>query len=107
MVPLWQDLNEDLGFSYDTLNNGYAANMAGLAVGCLVFIPLALKFGRRPIYIATAVVMLATVTWQAKMQTAADMIASYVIMGMAGAVNEALFQVTVGTLGSGGQMIQC
>ncbi|RVX75429.1 hypothetical protein B0A52_00782 [Exophiala mesophila] len=98
MVPLWQDLNEDLGFSYDTLNNGYAANMAGLSVGCLIFIPMALKFGRRPVYIATAIVMLATVTWQAKMNTAADMIASYVIMGMAGAVNEALFQVTVADL---------
>lgn len=81
--------------SYDTLNNGYAANMAGLSVGCIFFVPLGLKFGRRPIYIITALIMLATAIWQAKMMTVADMIATNVIMGLAGAVNEALFQVTV------------
>ncbi|KAJ3549942.1 hypothetical protein NM208_g245 [Fusarium decemcellulare] len=97
-VPLWQDFNEELGMSYDMLNNGYATNMAGLAVGCVVFIPIALRIGRRPVYIITGLIMFAASTWQAKMQTIGDMIGTNLVAGVAGAVNEALFQVTVSDL---------
>ncbi|KAH6995224.1 major facilitator superfamily domain-containing protein [Ilyonectria destructans] len=97
-VPLWQDFNEELGISYDMLNNGYATNMATLAVGCIIFIPVALRIGRRPVYIATALIMFATAVWQARMQTVGDMIGTNAVMGLAGAVNEALFQVTVSDL---------
>lgn len=94
-VPMWQDFNEQLGMSYDALNNGYATNMAGLSVGCIIFIPLALRIGRRPVYIVTALVMFAAAVWQAEMQTVGDMIGANLVAGVAGAVNEALFQVTV------------
>ncbi|KAF7557780.1 hypothetical protein G7Z17_g443 [Cylindrodendrum hubeiense] len=97
-VPLWQDFNEELGISYDMLNNGYATNMATLAVGCIIFIPIALRIGRRPVYIATALIMFASAVWQAKMQTVGDIIGTNAVMGLAGAVNEALFQVTVSDL---------
>ncbi|KAK7423024.1 hypothetical protein QQX98_001314 [Neonectria punicea] len=93
-VPFYQDFNEELGISYDQLNNGYATNMATLSIGCIVFIPLALRFGRRPIYLATALVMLICAIWQAKMQTTGEFISTNAISGLAGAVNEALFQVT-------------
>ncbi|KAM6520091.1 hypothetical protein FALCPG4_013643 [Fusarium falciforme] len=97
-VPMWQDFNEELGMSYDALNNGYATNMAGLSVGCIIFIPLALRIGRRPVYIVTALVMFAAAVWQAEMQTVGDMIGANLVAGVAGAVNEALFQVTVSDL---------
>ncbi|RSL58631.1 hypothetical protein CEP54_007676 [Fusarium duplospermum] len=97
-VPMWQDFNEQLGMSYDALNNGYATNMAGLSVGCIIFIPIALRVGRRPVYIVTALVMFAAAVWQAEMQTVGDMIGANLVAGVAGAVNEALFQVTVSDL---------
>ncbi|KAJ4315296.1 hypothetical protein N0V84_008452 [Fusarium piperis] len=97
-VPMWQDFNEQLGMSYDALNNGYATNMAGLSVGCIIFIPIALRVGRRPVYIITALVMFAAAVWQAEMQTVGDMIGANLVAGVAGAVNEALFQVTVSDL---------
>lgn len=97
-VPLWQIFNEELGISYPDLNNTYASNMAALSVGCILFIPIALRFGRRPIYIVTTLIMLASAIWQAKMMTLGDMIGNNIIMGIAGAVNEALFQVTVADL---------
>ncbi|KPM42206.1 hypothetical protein AK830_g4349 [Neonectria ditissima] len=97
-VPLYQDFNEELGISYDQLNNGYATNMATLSIGCIVFIPLALRFGRRPIYLVTALVMLICAIWQAEMQTTGEFISTNAISGLAGAVNEALFQVTVADL---------
>lgn len=80
------------------LNNGYATNMACLAVGCIIFIPIALRIGRRPVYLATAVIMFAAGVWQAEIYTAGDVIGMNAIGGISGAVNEALFQVTVGPL---------
>ncbi|KIW10970.1 hypothetical protein PV08_10269 [Exophiala spinifera] len=97
-LPLWQDFNIELGMSYAILNDGYATNMATLSVGCIFLVPLALRFGRRPIYLLTALVMLAAAIWQAKMQTIGDMIGANAISGFAGAVNEAIFQVTVADL---------
>ena len=81
--------------SYAILNDGYATNMATLSVGCIIFVPIALRIGRRPVYIVTALIMLASAIWQAKMVTVGDMIGSNAISGLAGAVNEAIFQVTV------------
>ncbi|KAF7549277.1 hypothetical protein G7Z17_g6485 [Cylindrodendrum hubeiense] len=98
IVPLYQDVNEELGISYDQLNNGYATNMAALSVGCIIFIPIALCIGRRPVYIVTAIAMFISAIWQAKMQTMGEMIAANAISGVAGAVNEALFQITVSDL---------
>lgn len=94
-VPLWQDFNTELGMSYAILNDGYATNMATLSVGCIIFVPIALRIGRRPVYIVTALIMLASAIWQAKMKTVGDMIGANAISGLAGAVNEAIFQVTV------------
>ncbi|KPI39025.1 putative MFS-type transporter [Cyphellophora attinorum] len=94
-VPLWQKLNEELGMSYEDLNNGYATNMATLALGCIFFVPLAHRYGRRPVYIVTALVMFGCAIWQARQQTVGDMIGVNALSGLAGAVNEALFQVTV------------
>lgn len=81
--------------SYDALNNGYATNMATLSVGCIIFVPIALRIGRRPVYIITALVLLAAAVWQANQRTVGDMIGANAISGLAGAVNEAIFQVTV------------
>lgn len=94
-VPFWQNFNEELGMSYDMLNNGYAANMAGLATGCIIFIPIALRIGRRPVYLVTSLIMFGAGAWQAETHTVGDMIGMNTIAGIAGAVNEALFQVTV------------
>ncbi|KIW76508.1 hypothetical protein Z517_11254 [Fonsecaea pedrosoi CBS 271.37] len=97
-VPLWQDFNTELGMSYAVLNDGYATNMATLSVGCIIFVPIALRIGRRPVYIITALVMLGAAVWQGKMYTVGDMIGANAISGLAGAVNEAIFQVTVSDL---------
>lgn len=94
--PLWQIWNEELGFSYQTLNNAYAACTAALAVACVLFIPLALRFGRRPVYLFTGLLMLCTSIWQAVMKHTSDLYGYSVVTGFASAINEAIFQVTVG-----------
>lgn len=95
---IWGDLNAELGISYTNLNNSFAANCAGLAVGCIFLIPYTVKYGRRPIYILSCSLMLASAIWQAKMRTVTDLILVNVISGIGGAVSEAIVQMTISDL---------
>jgi len=92
---VWQLYNEELEISYSQLNNTFAANCAGLAVGCIIFIPFALKHGRRLVYIVSTVITLAMAVWQSKLNTSGEMLATQVISGLSGAVSETLVQITV------------
>lgn len=92
---VWQNYNEDLGLSYALLNNGNASMLAGLSVGCLLIIPFALKFGRRPVYIISTLVCMLCAIWQAVMRSYASYISANLISGLAGAVSETLVQMTV------------
>jgi MFS family permease len=88
---VWQIYNEELGITYNELNDTFAANCAGLAVGCIIFIPFAIKYGRRPVYI----IAFAMAVWQAKLNTFGEMLATQVISGLSGVVSETLVQMTV------------
>lgn len=86
---------EELGFSIELLNNGYATGSASLAVGALLFIPFALKFGRRPMYLLSLIGQIAVVVWSAKMQNAADLIMTNLFNCLLGALAEVIVQMTV------------
>ncbi|XPS72338.1 hypothetical protein M3J09_004503 [Ascochyta lentis] len=58
-TPTWPAMMEELGFTIELLNNGYATGSASLAVGALIFIPFALKYGRRPIYLISLAAQIA------------------------------------------------
>ncbi|RDW57100.1 hypothetical protein BP6252_13846 [Coleophoma cylindrospora] len=92
---LWVNFMVDLGMTTQQLNNQFAANSAGLSVGCVIFIPFALKYGRRPVYITSTLITLGMSIWQAKMKTYGEMVASQLIMGLSTAVSETLVQMTV------------
>jgi hypothetical protein len=49
---------DELDFDYDFLNDGYAAGLAGLAVGCIFFIPAAVLFGQKPVYLLSTFALL-------------------------------------------------
>jgi MFS family permease len=91
----WGIWAEEFGVDATELTNVYASNLAGLALGCVFFIPFALKFGRRPVYLASVVVSFAATIWQAKANNLSDLIGSAVVGGLAGAASEALVQMTV------------
>ncbi|KAL4814466.1 major facilitator superfamily domain-containing protein [Aspergillus spinulosporus] len=92
---IWVQLNAELGISWSNLNNSFAVNLAGLAIGCILIVPFAIKYGRRSIYILSSAVQLATAIWQAKMNTTAELLAINALNGLAGAVSEALVQMTI------------
>lgn len=92
---VWGSINEDLGISFTSLTVGYGVNTAGLAVGCILFIPFALKFGRRPIYMFSIAVSLASAIWQAEIIATGDLMGSNLLSGLAGSISETICQLTV------------
>lgn len=93
----WQQMVVDLHVTYTELNRAMSVNFVGLAMGCYLFIPLAKKFGRRPIYIVSTMLMVATSFWSASLTSLTDLYVSNLLQGLAGATNEAIVEITVGT----------
>ncbi|KAH8657495.1 major facilitator superfamily domain-containing protein [Tricladium varicosporioides] len=91
----YQSYISELGMTWGELNITFAANCAGLAVGCIIFIPFSLKYGRRPVYIVSTIITFGMSVWQAKLNSYGEMVATQVISGLSGAVSETLVQMTV------------
>ncbi|OAP57445.1 hypothetical protein AYL99_08183 [Fonsecaea erecta] len=91
----WSALIEEFGYSITALSHSYALNLAGLALGCVFFIPLALMYGRKPVYVFTSVVLTAIVIGIANQKAIGDLYAQQVLSGLAGATSETLIQLTV------------
>jgi MFS family permease len=91
----WGPVQEELGFSIDILNAGSAVNYGGLAIGCFFFIPLVHKYGRRPMYIFSTALQLASCIWQAKTYSVGSFIGCNLISGLGGAISEVIAQITV------------
>lgn len=91
----WEAYQTELGFTVDLLNSGAAVNYAGLAIGCIFFIPLVHKYGRRPLYLFSTAVQLASVIWFAKTYTKGDLVGSNLISGLGGAISETIAQITI------------
>lgn len=84
-----------LGISYETLNNAVATNCAGLAVGCLLFIPFVHKFGRRPLYIISSLIQLVAAIWSASLHTGGELIGANLLSGIGGATSETIVMITI------------
>ncbi|KAJ5758095.1 uncharacterized protein N7511_006789 [Penicillium nucicola] len=91
----WGPIQEELGFTVDQLNAQAAVNYGGLAVGCIFFMPLVHKFGRRPIYIFSVALQFASCIWQAEMYTVGDLMGGGLISGIGGAISETIVQMTI------------
>ncbi|CAG8974138.1 hypothetical protein HYALB_00002775 [Hymenoscyphus albidus] len=91
----WQNYVNEFGMTWAELNITYACNTAGLAFGCIIFIPFAQKYGKRPVYIISTLITFGMSIWQATLQSFGEMAATQVISGLSGAVSETLVQMTV------------
>lgn len=89
---------DELGVTYEVYNQSIAVNYAGLAVGSIFFIPFIHRYGRRPLYLASMVVQLATCVWAAYMRTPGEVIANSLVGGLGGALSETIAVVTIGDL---------
>jgi MFS family permease len=94
----WEQYQEELGFSIDLLNAGAAINYGGLAIGCIFFVPLVHKYGRRPLYLFSTVLQLVSCVWFAVTQTKGDFVGSNLLSGLGGAISETIVQITIADL---------
>jgi MFS family permease len=88
-------MNMQLSFSYELLNDSYAAGCAALAAGGPLLIPFALKWGRRPVYVISTAAQFAIAIWTARLQTVGDLVAVNTLNCLFGALSEIIVQMTV------------
>ncbi|KAE8396179.1 major facilitator superfamily domain-containing protein [Aspergillus alliaceus] len=91
----WGPLNVELGFSFELLNDSYAAGCGSLCVGGVILIPFALKYGRRPVYVLSTIAQIGFSVWFAKTQTVADLMLTSILSNAVGALAEVLVQMTI------------
>lgn len=94
-AAFWTQMTVELDISFAELNGGSVRNIAGLAIGCILFIPSTMKYGRRPTYIISATIIAAASWWSARVQTLADMYVTNFIYGLESSPNETIAQLTV------------
>ncbi|KAI8664691.1 hypothetical protein NCS56_00902800 [Fusarium sp. Ph1] len=85
--PSWQGLPR--------LKRCYAIGCAFLAIGAVILVPFALKFGRRPLYIFSSLVQCGVSIWSAKLQNVADLFLVNVLCTGFGALAEVIVQMTI------------
>lgn len=86
---------KELHLTYQTINNSSAANFAGLAVGCILFIPFVYKYGRRPVYILSTMLQFPAAVWNACLQSGGELIAVNLLAGLGGAISETIVMITI------------
>ncbi|TDZ49798.1 putative MFS-type transporter [Colletotrichum trifolii] len=94
----WQQMTVDLNVSIAQLSNAQSAQLAGLATGCIFFIPFTIKYGRRLTYLVSTAVLAGAAWWTSSMHSYAELIVTAVITGLAGAINETAVQMTIADL---------
>ncbi|QPC73328.1 hypothetical protein HYE68_004080 [Fusarium pseudograminearum] len=94
----WQQMTVDMGVTITQLTYSSSAQLAGLALGCLFFIPFTIKYGRRPTYVVSCMVLAGVTWWSARMESYAELIITQIITGLAGAINETAVQMTIADL---------
>ncbi|KAG5356206.1 putative MFS-type transporter [Yarrowia sp. B02] len=95
---VWGPQTSDLGWQFDQLNRGYAFSIAGQGLGCPLMIPVATKFGRRPVYLFGVALSLCTSLWQAQMTSLHELYVVSFLEGMAASLTEACVQMTIADL---------
>ena len=94
-TPTWGPMGEELGFSAETLNDTWAIGCATLALGAVMLIPFALKYGLRPIYVFSSVAQVAVMIWGAYTRTAADWWGVNALQCWFGSLAEVMVQMTI------------
>lgn len=95
---VWGPQTRELGWQFNQLNRGYAFSIAGQGLGCPLMIPVAIKFGRRPVYLFGVALSLCTSLWQAQMTSLQELYIVSFLEGMAASLTEACVQMTIADL---------
>lgn len=84
--------------SHDDIATAIAARFAALGLTGIALIPLAYRYGRRPIYLASALVQIIASTWLANVATKNEYLGCSVMFGVGEAANQTLVHMTIADL---------
>lgn len=89
---------EGVNITLAQLNAGTGYAFLFLGIGCLIFQPLALQYGKRPVYLFSTVACAMLNLWQPYITTNGSWIASKILAGLVTAPIEALPEATISDL---------
>ncbi|KAL4772704.1 major facilitator superfamily domain-containing protein [Aspergillus nidulans var. acristatus] len=90
-------LAEQFGVSLNTFVSGVqGGTIAAVAVGSLIFNCIAVKYGKRPVYLITTIGMMVACFWGAAAKSFASLVASRVLIGLCMGPFEALVPASIG-----------
>ncbi|CUM65861.1 uncharacterized protein PRCAT00003510001 [Priceomyces carsonii] len=92
VLPAIVDATEML---LDTLNDGTGYMFLFLGIGCMIFLPLSLQFGKRPVYLFSLLACCLISIWQPYATTSGTWIGSKILQGFVAAAVEALPEVSI------------
>lgn len=91
-VPLAEEINVELS----KLISGFQGGLiVAIAVGSIVCNSLAIKYGKRPVYLATSLGLVATCFWAAAADSFPSLVAARVLQGFCMAPMEALVPASI------------
>ncbi|OAA68002.1 Major facilitator superfamily domain, general substrate transporter [Niveomyces insectorum RCEF 264] len=98
MTPGLAGVIEDFGIT--ATESGYLVSfqILTLGLGNLFWIPLALKYGKRPVLVISSLLFFVTCIWAAKAQSYGSLLASRLVTGFAGSASEAMGPAVVADL---------
>ncbi|MCJ1256428.1 hypothetical protein MMC24_004249 [Lignoscripta atroalba] len=90
-----EPIAEDTGLTLGDLNAGTGYMFLFFGWGCLVWQPVALQYGKRPVYLFSMLATLAIMVWVPYTTTNGQWIASKILQGFFGAPIESLCEISV------------
>ncbi|RAL10358.1 putative MFS transporter [Aspergillus homomorphus CBS 101889] len=91
----WTTISEDTGVSLSNMNGGSALNYLMLGFFNIIWIPTAMKFGRKIVYILSLVFVLASGIWGGVFSGVAQYYVMMTVNGIGTAAYQALIQLTI------------
>lgn len=93
---IYHDLAKaDLGLNEQSLATASALRFVGIALGGVILVPLAYRYGRRPIYLVGVAVQLASLVWTATARNGWEFTVTNCMAGVGASVSQAIVPLTI------------
>ncbi|ODV74623.1 MFS general substrate transporter [Cyberlindnera jadinii NRRL Y-1542] len=89
------NISAKTGISLGDLNSGTGYMFLFFGLGCMIFQPLALQYGKRPVYLFSVLATALVCIWSPYCKTNAEWIGSKILQGFVGAPIESLCEISV------------
>lgn len=95
IYSILEPISDDTGLTLDQLNNGTGYMFLFFGLGCLVWQPLALQYGKRPVYLFSILATCLIQIWAPYTRNNGQWIANKILQGFFGAPIESLCEISV------------